>query len=222
VVFAGATRRCLPVALLLGSACASVGLVREEPLDDGLLAYYSRSSDVTLAAACQAIHLEERATFEGADSLDSAATILSMRGREAVRVAVTSTASETSAVRVLSLPTGQRNRAGLGGGIGAVTGLVAGAVFGYAEGEDSCASTGPFSGLPCFTHAGSAVLGGIVFAAFGAVVGRLVGRGIKSDRWMEIPWPPGTDQRAVAHPDSLPTLPPCPATPKRLPQPQSP
>jgi hypothetical protein len=78
----------------------------------------------------------------------------------------------------LEVSTGRRRHTGSGAGIGALVGLTAGAVMGYAGGDDR--------GWCCFTARAKAGIYGVGGGALGALIGTVVGFATVSDRWTSV------------------------------------
>lgn len=89
-------------------------------------------------------------------------------------------------LRRMEYQRGHRNRAGLGLVLGAVTGIVAGGLIGRGWGEPDCTAVVG----PCIDRGTTGLLAAVAFGAVGTVVGGVVGRTIRFDRWEPAPWPP--------------------------------
>ena len=90
-------------------------------------------------------------------------------------------------VTKLEVSQGQKSHTIEGAIIGLLVGGVAGAAIGYASHQE-CESQGEF--FSCIGDLGpeSAALGGaLVIGLGGGVVGSLIGRSIKTDRWRQVP-----------------------------------
>lgn len=79
---------------------------------------------------------------------------------------------------------GRRGQAGRGAKLGAAVGGVAGLILGAATYEecDGCIAPDPGRG-------GTALLGGVLGAAFGLGIGALIGRGVQAEQWAPVPRP---------------------------------
>jgi hypothetical protein len=108
-------------------------------------------------------------------------TLVLEQGTAGPRVAIPLTQ-----VRRMDFQRGWRNRAGPGIVLGAVTGVVAGGLIGRQWGEKDCAAVVG----PCIDRGTTGILAAVAFGAVGTVVGGMVGRAIKLDRWVPAPWPP--------------------------------
>ncbi|NIN73076.1 MAG: hypothetical protein GTO46_14345 [Gemmatimonadetes bacterium] len=88
-----------------------------------------------------------------------------------------------TSVTKLEVQRGRKSKAGLGAGVGFVTGAVIGGLLGSYWGQESCG----WMEIPCIKKPAATVLGALGFGLAGAGIGALVGSRIRVDRWEEVP-----------------------------------